>query len=83
MIPRKLIDNIEIQRVLKRWTKEQAAHAAGIAPTTYGNILDGTSKRIFLDTIDRLCKGFGVEREVLLKDVDLITLSESKEDTEG
>jgi DNA-binding Xre family transcriptional regulator len=57
----------------RRWNNREAAEACGISQSRYGEIIDGTAKRIFLDTIDRLCKGFGVERDVLLKDVELAT----------
>jgi transcriptional regulator with XRE-family HTH domain len=57
---RRLASALQRERARKRWTQEQAAEAAGLHPRHYQKLEEG-GVNVTIGTLERLCRGFGVD----------------------
>jgi transcriptional regulator with XRE-family HTH domain len=57
---RRLASGLQRERKRKRWTQEKAAEAAGLHPRHYQKLEEG-SVNVTIGTLERLCRGFGVD----------------------
>jgi len=48
------------ERARKHWTQEKAAEAAGVHPRHYQKLEEG-SVNVTIGTLERLCRGFGID----------------------